>query len=107
MTDGCLNPRRRRLMRLAVTVPIVVVAAPRLAGADDKPRLDPASERAQQLSYTHDASTSDHPKRKADATCANCTHYHGDAGDPWATCNIFSSHLVNANGWCSSWFSAG
>lgn len=102
--------KRRRFMTLAVAG---VVAAPlaarfgiRAAHAKDKPKLDPESERATELSYTHDASSADSDAREVDARCANCTHFKGDVGMQWAQCNIFPEHVVNADGWCSSWFSS-
>lgn len=100
--------RRRRFMGLAVAG---VLAAPlaarfgiRASRAEDKPRLDPESERAMELSYTHDASSVDSDAREPDARCANCTQFKGDADAQWGPCNIFPGHVVNADGWCSSWF---
>lgn len=110
MNENRIDPRRRRFLRMAA---VGALAAPvtfpfaRRAAAGDKPKLDPDSEKARQLSYTHDAESTDNPARKADARCANCTHFHGDSGTAWASCNIFPEHLVNANGWCTSWFRAG
>lgn len=98
------NQARRRFMRIVLSG-AVVVPATRLPGADT-PRLDPGSERARRLNYTHEAESTNDPARKEDARCANCTHFHGNAGDEWSTCNIFPERRVNANGWCTAWFSA-
>lgn len=95
---------RRRFIRLALSG-VMAVPVTRVLGADT-PRLDPESERARQFGYTHDAASTSNPARKEGARCANCTHFHGDAGDEWSTCNIFPEHQVNADGWCSAWFSA-
>jgi len=105
------DPHRRRFLRLAAAgaaaAPVIALLPARASQASDLPKLDPASERAQQLSYTHDAESTDNPARQPEARCANCTHFRGDASTQWASCNIFPEHLVNADGWCSSWFSAG
>lgn len=102
---------RRRFIHVvgagAVVVPIAGLFGGRSASAAELPKLDPASERAQQLSYTHDAEKSDNPAREEGARCANCTHFRGDADAEWASCNIFPENRVNAQGWCSSWISAG
>lgn len=97
---------RRRFLTLVGSTPVLVLGYSLGARASDKPRLDPESERAQKLQYTHDAKTAEHPDREPNARCANCTHFHGDKGDTWSSCNIFPNHEVKANGWCTSWFSA-
>ncbi len=110
MSSPIADRRRRRFIRLAVAGAIAGPAAALLgpgAVAAGKPRLEPGSERAQPFDYTHDAESTDNPAREAGARCANCTHFHGDAASEWASCNIFPEHRVNANGWCTSWFSAG
>lgn len=102
---------RRRFIRIvaagAAAAPIAALLGTRSARAADLPKLDPDSERARQLNYTHDAGKSDNPAREEGANCANCTHFRGDTGTAWAPCNIFPEHRVSAKGWCSSWFSAG
>lgn len=104
-----LSQRRRFL--IAAGAGAVLAVGGRLGGetahAADKPRLDPASERARELGYTHEAASTDSDAREEDARCANCAHFKGEAGDQWASCNIFPQHLVNADGWCTSWYSAG
>lgn len=111
MFESYTQSRRRRFIRLAVggaiSAPIVGLLAPRSSIGAEKPDLDPASELAKQFSYTHDAEATDNPARKEDARCANCTHFQGDAGTQWASCNIFPEHRVNADGWCTSWVRAG
>lgn len=99
---------RRRFMQLAVSGALGaslagLLRAPPVRGAE-KPELDPESEQAQQLSYTHDADSTDSPARKEGANCGSCAHFHGDSDAQWASCNIFPEHLVNADGWCKSWF---
>lgn len=101
--------RRRRFMSLAAGVlaaPVIARFGIRAPRAGDKPKLDPASEQARELSYAHDATSVEDDAREPDARCANCTHFKGDADTQWASCNIFPEHLVNADGWCSSWFSS-
>ncbi|MDZ7829759.1 MAG: high-potential iron-sulfur protein [Halofilum sp. (in: g-proteobacteria)] len=103
--------QRRHFIRLALTgaaiVPAVGLLGRRTAAASELPKLDISSERARQLSYGHDAEQIDNPAREAGARCANCTHFRGDADTQWATCNIFPEQRVNADGWCTSYFSAG
>lgn len=102
---------RRRFIRLALAgaaaAPVAGLFGTHPARADTLPKLDPDSERAAQLDYTHDAASSDNPARKEGAVCANCTHFKGDEGTAWAPCNIFPEHRVSADGWCASWFSSG
>lgn len=111
MSDRNTDRRRRRFIHLAVasamTAPVIGLLGSRPAEAADTPRLDPESRRARQLSYTHDASSTDHSAHEEGARCANCTHFRGKGGAQWATCNIFPEHRVNADGWCTSWYSAG
>ena len=109
MPDRNVDHRRRRIIRLVVAGAVAGPAAALGAGAAaaGEPKLDPASERARSFDDTHDAESSDNPIRESGARCANCTHFHGDATSQWASCNIFPEHRVNANGWCTSWFSAG
>lgn len=107
MSEQYADPERRRFMRLTVAGAIAGVLGTSTAASAAKPKLDPESDRARQLDYTHDAESSDNPARKEGAHCANCTHFHGDADARWASCNIFPEHRVNADGWCTSWFSAG
>lgn len=101
---------RRRFLRLAVAGGLAAPAAlvtSRTAGAAGRPRLDPDSKRARQVDYTPAAASSDNPRREAGATCRNCVHFRGGAGDDWATCNVFPDHLVGANGWCEAWIARG
>lgn len=102
---------RRRFIRFAlagaIAAPLGGLIAPRRAGAAEKPKLDPDSERAQKLGYSHDATSIDDPKRKTDARCRNCAHFRGDEGDAWASCNVFPDRRVSADGWCASWIDAG
>ena len=111
MSERHAGPQRRRFIRLvvggALAAPMAGLLHPRPASGADKPKLDPASERAQQFSYTHDAASTDNPARNEGARCANCTHFRGEAGTQWASCNIFPEHRVSINGWCTAWFSAG
>lgn len=111
MSTPHADRHRRRFIRFALAgalaAPFAALPGTRNANAADKPKLDPASDMARRLSYTHDAESTDNSARKADARCANCTHFRGDTDTRWASCNIFPEHLVNADGWCTSWFSAG
>jgi len=100
--------RRRFLLSVAVgaVVPLAGLRG-RAVNAAEKRKLDPDSERARQLGYTHDATSTDNGARKDGARCANCTHFKGESGAQWAPCNIFPDSRVNADGWCASWYGAG
>lgn len=102
------DSNRRRFIRLAaggvVFTPLIAVTGLRVVKGAEKPKLDPASDRAKQFQYTHDAASTDNPDRQENARCANCTHFQGDEGTQWAPCNIFPAHWVSADGWCASWF---
>lgn len=100
---------RRRLLRLAVAgAAALPLARLGLAGrASAQERLSEDDAQAQSLSYTHDASTVDHPAYREGSTCANCQLYQGEPGSEWGPCPIFGGRLVNANGWCTAWVKAG
>jgi hypothetical protein len=106
LTSSASSWPRRRFLALLSAAPILLLAYSNESRANENPRLDPSSERAQSLHYTHDAESAAHSKRKPNARCATCTHFHGSADDTWSTCNIFPNRKVNAAGWCTSWFSA-
>ena len=72
------------------------------------PELDPASDQATALSYTHDVDAipvevllSEHPYYEPESKCSNCIHFQGNS--EWGKCNIFMNNVVNEKGWCSVW----
>jgi hypothetical protein len=50
--------------------------------------------------------TAKFPKRAGDEgkkqTCENCQFYN-NVSDPWGSCQVIRSGLVNKGGWCNSW----
>lgn len=111
MSEHPAHRGRRRFIHLVLAG---VIAAP-LGGlvvchptrAAGKPKLDPDSERARQLGYTRDATSTSDPKRKDGAYCHNCVHFQDNEDAACSRCNIFPNHQVHASGWCRSWISAG
>jgi hypothetical protein len=64
---------------------------------------------AQELGYRHNAAQVDtqrFPKRAGaqgqNQFCRTCQFFQG--GGDWGACTVFEGRLVNANGWCNSWF---
>ncbi len=60
------------------------------------PQLDPNDATAKALAYTHQSTTDGQ-------ICKNCQLLKGDDA-AWGECAIFPGKLVNAQGWCKSWF---
>ena len=87
--------RRRFLTSASVAVISPGFLLSGQSAAADMPRVDPEDAQAKALSYVH-------ASPKADANCANCRLYTGDAGD-WGPCAIFPGKHVAAAGWCSAW----
>lgn len=106
MTMSSINKPRRRFVFWLTAAPVASLASSALVRAEQKPRLDPSSDRAQKLNYTHDADAVDNPDREPGARCENCTHFHGSDGESWNSCNIFPDSRVHAKGWCAAWRSA-
>lgn len=81
----------------------VIVPASRLRAQDeDLPRVSEDDETAQQLEYTHDATTSS-TRPSDDQLCNNCIYFKGTANDAWARCDLFPGKLVSGPGWCNVW----
>lgn len=83
-------------------IPIVTLAQTAKVAEDD-----PA---AAALGYKHDTSTVDaskYPQHSADQNCTNCRLFAASDEEGWGNCGIFPGKLVNAEGWCSAWVSAG
>ncbi len=90
---------RRKMLGLSAAALIVGPALAlngRSAIAADMPHVDPGDAQAKALAYVHKAAS-------ADAQCANCQLYSGDAGAEWGPCAIFPGKLVSASGWCSAY----
>lgn len=99
------DSRRRILTSSLVAVSGIAVVAPsgfsiRRSYAAEKVSED--DEAAQQLHYTHDASTST-ARTSDDQFCYNCRYFKGDADDEWAGCDLFPGKDVSGQGWCNTW----
>ena len=94
--------RRGLLQRLALALPLAILAAaPRARGASAPALLDPASSEAKAVKYVEDAGKAS--GAAAGSSCANCALYQGAEGSKQGLCQIFPSNEVKAAGWCSSW----
>ncbi len=96
--------RRRLLLKLTLTVPLLPLAAAQLSAAlaaDELPLLSPEAKEATAVKYVEDASKA-HGAIPG-STCANCALYQGHAGAAQGPCQIFTGKQVKAAGWCSSW----
>ena len=107
-------PSRRQVIKVGLTglaaLPLSVLVQPESAWAEG-PKLEESDPMAQQLGYVHDATKADttkFPKRAgADGDsqfCRSCQFFTGEGDAEWGECVVFSGKLVNANGWCNSWF---
>lgn len=68
--------------------------------------LEESDPGAQGLAYRADAAKVDpakNPTYKPGQTCANCSLYAGDAGQPQGGCALFYGKEVAAAGWCNAW----
>jgi hypothetical protein len=95
--------RRRLLQRLALALPLTLLASRRRAqGAPaPQPLLDMKSPQASAVKYVEDAAqASGVPKGH---TCASCALYQGASGSPQGACQLFPGKDVRAAGWCSMW----
>lgn len=88
---------------------VLVLALPWFGRVFAQQRVDENDPLARELGYRHDArqvDTGRFPKRAgaqgANQFCHTCQFFQG--GDDWAPCTVFDGRLVNANGWCNSWF---
>lgn len=68
--------------------------------------LEESDPGAQGLAYRADAAKVDpakNPSYQPGQTCANCSLYAGDAGQPQGGCALFYGKEVAAAGWCNAW----
>ena len=68
--------------------------------------LEESDPGAQGLAYRADATKVDpakNPTYQPGQTCANCSLYAGDAGQPQGGCALFYGKEVAASGWCNAW----
>ena len=96
---------RRQFIQLSAVAAAGYFIRPGVPAAQEMPHLDPESDQAKALNYTHDASTVDPAMFTQSAEnqhCANCALIQGEEGE-WRPCQIFPGKLVNENGWCSVW----
>lgn len=93
------NISRRKILGATATA---LLSAPmlnlltRTAQASEATPVDPDSDQAKALSYTH---TSPKPDQK----CANCQLFSAGAEAEWGPCAIFPGKQVANAGWCSAW----
>ncbi|HET6629968.1 MAG TPA: high-potential iron-sulfur protein [Woeseiaceae bacterium] len=96
---------RRQFIQLSAVAAAGCFIRPGTPAAQEMEKLDPASQQAKALHYTHDSSTVDpasRPQPAKEQHCGNCALVQADEGE-WRGCQIFPGKLVNQNGWCSVW----
>lgn len=101
-------PTRRLWLLSAPALALGVWAlAPRRAQAQMAAGLlEESDPGAQGLAYRADATKVEpakNPSYKPGQTCANCSLYAGDAGQPQGGCALFYGKEVAAAGWCNAW----
>lgn len=92
-----MNYQRRKLIVRAGALPLGLLLAEARALAAEATRVDPDSETARGLNYTH---VSPDPDKR----CAGCQFYTDPSRAAWGPCVIFPGQLVNADGLCDSYF---
>ena len=76
----------------------LVVSRPAAAGSH-LPKLDPNDSQAKALNYVHNSTMEGQ-------LCKDCQYFKG--GDAaWGECQVFPGKLVNAQGWCASFYPKG
>jgi hypothetical protein len=95
--------RRRVLQRLALAVPLTLLASRRgpQAAPALQPLLDVTSPQARAVKYVEDAKQAGGAAQGH--SCADCGLYQGANGSIQGACQLFPGKDVKAGGWCSSW----
>jgi hypothetical protein len=96
----------RRTFLIGGVAAVSALTWKRQALADTAPKLDESDPQAKQYSYKLDATKVDvatSPAYKAGQTCANCSLFQGQSGDPYGGCIIFGNKQVAAAGWCNAY----
>lgn len=103
MEDIKSKARRRFLANMAAAGAMLPLLRVGIAGAADKPHLNPTADNAKALHYTDDAkSAKGDAAYKAGSHCGDCMFYQG--GDAkWGGCALFPQNDVAHGGWCMSW----
>ena len=101
---------RRTFLRstVAAGAAIPLAGIPIVTLAQDKVSEDDPAAAA--LGYKHDTNAVDSakfPQHKPEQNCSNCRLYSASGEEGWGNCGIFPGKLVNSNGWCSAWVTAG
>ncbi len=94
---------RRQFVTRAAAAAAGIAVMPRVADAQEMPKLAEDDPTAVALKYVHDATTADPALRPGERFCNNCALYTGAADAEWAPCSIFPGKLVAGPGWCSVW----
>ena len=93
-----MNKTRRTFLGVfgasVVSIPLGALTGTGIAA--DLPRIDPQSEAAKALAYTHQSTD-------AARNCAGC-QFFTEPDAAWGHCVIFPDSLVSAEGVCNSWF---
>jgi hypothetical protein len=100
------NVSRRRFLQFGayglMAVPLAGLGWTTAAQASME-QLDPESDTAQALAYTHDAESTEHDQHQEGNHCLNCMLYSDPSAQEWGPCAVFPGKQVSANGWCTAW----
>lgn len=110
MSNDVSKSRRLFLRGAVLSAAIVPVAGLGLKVSDKAFAQDlPQAEDGHALDYVNNAADSDHQAYEEGQQCQNCVFWAGESEDGWGRCNHpqFSDVLVNAEGWCNAFVSAG
>lgn len=110
MTQDISKSRRLFLRGAVLSAAVIPVAGLGLKVSSKAFAQDmPHAEDGHALDYVNNAPDSNHERHEEGQQCQKCVFWAGDPQNGWGRCNHpqFSNVLVNANGWCSAFVSAG
>jgi hypothetical protein len=96
-----LNTSRRLIMMSVVNGSLLACLVSRTSQAGEATLVSEEDPAAKALNYVEDVARS--KNAKPGSKCANCSLYSGDSKSTQASCAVFGTKLVRANGWCSAW----
>jgi len=95
------NTSRRMVLKSVVNGSLLACLALRTSHAEEAMLVREDDPAAKALNYVEDVARS--KEAKPGSTCATCSLYAGDSKSTQASCAVFGTKQVKANGWCSAW----
>ena len=96
--------KRRTLLKLTGTAPLIVLTDGHLIASETLQPLDRSNQAAKTLAYVDDAADADPERHQAGSRCDNCRHFQPDkAAAGTGGCALFPGFSVVATGWCAGW----